>query len=99
MSQPLRDDAVYRTRQAWLRTGLGATGVAALAVRASVLGSGNVPALVLALVAVALLIGVGVRRTRPARGAAEVTRGEAATVAVTIALLGVSGILLALDRT
>lgn len=95
MSRPLRDDAVYRTRQAWLRTGLGATAVAALAVRAAVLGGVNAPALIVALAAVALVVGVGLQRGRPARGTAEVSRGEAILVAVAICLLGVSGALLA----
>ena len=97
MNPALRDDAVYRTRQAWLRTGLGATAVAALAVRSALLGNRNVPALAIAIVGAALLIGVGVLRGRQSRRAIDVSRAEAVLVAVAIGLLGTAGLLLALS--
>lgn len=94
MSAALRDDAVHRTRQAWLRTGLGAAAVAALAVRSALLGDLNLPALVIAIVGATLLIGVGVLRGRQSRRAIDVSRAAAVLVAVAIGLLAGAGLLL-----
>lgn len=99
MSQPLRDDAVHRTHQAWIRTGLGAAAVAALAVRAALLGSVNGPALVLALVGVAVLIGIGVHRGRQARAGVDIRFRQAWLVAMSVLLLGTAGAWLALSST
>ena len=99
MSQPLRDDALYRTRQAWIRTGLGAAAVCALAVRAALLGTVNALALITALTGAIMLIGVGVHRGRWARAGRDVRRREAWLVTLGIVLLGTSGALLALMPT
>ena len=96
MSEPLRDDAFYRTRQAWIRTGLGAAAVCALAVRAALLGTANALALIAALTGVIMLIGAGVRGGRQAHVGRELRRREAWLVTLGIVLLGTSGALLAL---
>lgn len=97
MSVPLRDDAVYRTRQAWIRTGLGALAVGALAIRAAVLAGADVPALVMASLGFLILAGVGVRRARQAVGGSDISRWEAVLALVAVLLLGCSGVVLAVN--